>query len=230
MNTIIITGYYQGIGKAVYNLFKEESSFKRNIIGVDIKSDYSEIRHEINSNEILYKGNTKDVIIEDKDLKGEITLINNAGVQNNNDIENNLVATIDFTERLIEQVERLGLKFKSILFNTSASSLTGFEFPRYAASKAGLNAYMKNVACRVAPGATCNAIAFGGVLTELNAPVINNEESWNEIMDVTPLKKWMTPNEAANWIYFLTEVNTFASGQVFLVDGGEKDLNNTFVW
>jgi 3-oxoacyl-[acyl-carrier protein] reductase len=49
-------------------------------------------------------------------------------------------------------------------------------------------------------------------------------------MDVTPLKKWVSLEEAAEWVYFLTVINKSCSGQDVLIDNGEKDLNCTFVW
>ena len=61
-------------------------------------------------------------------------------------------------------------------------------------------------------------------------PVLEDEESWNKIMDVTPLKKWATLEEVSDWIYFLTVINKSASGQDVLIDNGEYNLNSTFVW
>ena len=48
-------------------------------------------------------------------------------------------------------------------------------------------------------------------------------------MDETPLKRWATPEEIAEWSYFLTVTNTFCTGQNILVDGGES-INYNFVW
>ena len=107
---------------------------------------------------------------------------------------------------------------------------TGAEFPLYCASKGGILAYTKNVAMRVAPyGATCNSLDPGGVLTPLNECVMSDPDLWAQIMDETPLKKWATPEEMADWAYFLTVVNTFCTGQNILVDGGES-INYHFVW
>ena len=90
---------------------------------------------------------------------------------------------------------------------------------------------MKNVASRLAPlGATVNSISLGGVLTDSNAPVMENEKYWNQIMEATPLKKWATLEEVCDWIYFLTVINKSASGQDILIDNGEYNLNSTFVW
>ena len=91
-------------------------------------------------------------------------------------------------------------------------------------------AYTKNVAQRVARfGATCNSLDPGGVLTPLNACVMEDPELWAQIMQETPLRRWATPEEIAEWAYFLTVTNGFCTGQNILVDGGES-INYNFVW
>ena len=152
-------------------------------------------------------------------------LINNAGVQNEDDINVNLKALIHITEKYGVQQN-----IKSILNIGSASAHTGSEFPEYCASKGGVVAYTKNVALRVAQfGATCNSLDPGGVFTPLNDCVVNDPDLWNEIMEQTPLKKWATPSDIAQWAYFLTVINNFCTGQSIVVDGGES-INSHFVW
>ena len=152
-------------------------------------------------------------------------LINNAGCQNESDIDTNLKALIKITEKY-------GIRpgIRSILNIGSASGHTGAEFPEYCASKGGVIAYTKNVALRVASfGATCNSLDPGGVFTPLNDCVVNDPELWGEIMEQTPLKRWATSEEIAQWAYFLTVDNTFCTGQSIVVDGGES-INSHFVW
>ena len=85
-------------------------------------------------------------------------LVNNAGTQNEDDIETNLKALIHLTEKYGVQES-----IRSILNIGSASAHTGSEFPEYCASKGGVVAYTKNVALRVAAfGATCNSLDPGG--------------------------------------------------------------------
>ena len=143
------------------------------------------------------------------------------------------ITTIDINlKALIHITEKYGLQdnIKSILNIGSASAHTGSEFPEYCASKGGILAYTKNVALRVsAYGATCNSLDPGGVLTPLNDCVINDSALWQQIMDQTPLKRWATPEEIAQWAYFLTVTNTFCTGQSIVVDGGES-INLHFVW
>ena len=152
-------------------------------------------------------------------------LINNAGTQDGNDIDVNLKGTISITEHY-----GIHPDIYSIVMIGSASGHTGSEFPEYAASKGGVLAYAKNVAMRIAPyQATCNSLDFGGVLTELNKPVMEDKALWNQIMDLTPLKRWMTVDEAAEWIYFMAVKNRFCTGQNILIDGLEAG-NCNFIW
>ena len=143
------------------------------------------------------------------------------------DIKTNLLGTMYITEKYAFQKA-----IKSVLFNSSVSSLTGNEFSTYVASKAGVTGYMKNCAIRLANEykATCNALCFGGVITELNKPVIENPQLWKKIMDVTPLKKWATAQEAAQWCYFMTVTNTFCTGQAIDISGGERNCADLFIW
>ena len=213
---ILITGTSQGIGKAIAGHFLKEG---HEVIGID--------RQESSISHAEYTHYRCDVRDRDNlpQIEGVEILINNAGTQNEADIDINLKALIHITEKYGVQPN-----IRSILNIGSASAHTGAEFPEYCASKGGVLAYTKNVAMRVAPfGATCNSLDPGGVLTPLNECVMNDPELWAQIMDETPLKKWATPEEIAQWAYFLTVVNTFCTGQCILVDGGES-INYHFVW
>ena len=212
----LITGTSQGIGKAIAALFLKEG---HEVIGIDRQE--AGIIHE---NYTHYQ-----VDIRDRDHLPEVPgvqiLINNAGTQNEDDIEINLKALIFLTEKYGIQDQ-----IRGILNIGSASAHTGSEFPEYCASKGGVLAYTKNTAMRVAKfKATRNSLDPGGVLTPLNACVMEDEELWAQIMEETPLKKWATPEEIAQWAYFLTVTNTFCTGQCIVVDGGES-INHKFIW
>lgn len=213
---VLITGTSRGIGRALAERFLAEN---HTVIGIDKNSatienkNYTHFECDITDYENLPE-------IEDVEI-----LINNAGVQNEKDIEVNLKALIKITEKYGVQD-----KIKSILNIGSASGHTGAEFPEYAASKGGVIAYTKNVALRVAEfGATANSLDPGGVITPLNDPVMKDQKLFAEIMKETPLKRWATEREIAEWGYFLTMVNKFCTGQSIIVDGGEM-INYNFVW
>lgn len=212
----LITGTSQGIGKALAQIFLDNG---HHVIGID--------RQEasiVNDNYIHIRCDIRDIYALPEIKEVEI-LINNAGTQNENDIDINLKALINITEKY-------GMQkcIRSILNVGSASGHTGAEFPEYCASKGGVIAYTRNVAQRVAAfGATCNSIDPGGVLTPLNDCVVNDPALWKEIMDQTPLKRWATVEEIAQWGYFLTVTNRFCTGQSIVIDGGES-INYHFVW
>ena len=211
---VLITGTSQGIGKAIAELFLHKGHC---VVGIDRQE--ASLAHE------CYSHIQADVRDELPEIEGVEVLVNNAGTQNEADIDINLKALIRITEKYGVQPS-----IKSILSVGSASGHTGSEFPEYCASKGGVIAYTKNVALRVAQyGAVCNSLDPGGVLTPLNDCVVDDPVLWNQIMDETPLKRWATVEEIAAWAYFLTVENRFCTGQSIVVDGGES-INSRFVW
>ena len=213
---VVITGTTQGIGRAIALKFLQNG---HEVTGIDKQP--SSIKHANYSHCVcdVYDG----VLPEIPDVE---ILVNNAGEQDGGrDIDVNLKSTIKVTEKYAIQP-----KIKSVVFIASASARSGAEFPEYAASKGGLVAYMKNVALRIAPyGATSNSLSPGGVITPLNDRVINNPELWAQIMDETPLKKWATAEEIAEWTYFVAVINKSMTAEDILIDNGEY-ANAKFIW
>lgn len=216
---ILVTGAAGGIGTAVCERFLKKG---HQVTGIDLLP--AAVFHP------NYAHFTADICRESelpRIHEPEILFIN-AGVQNSaDDIEVNLKGAIRVTEFYVRDNPAL----RSVLFNASASAVSGQEFPVYAASKAGLLGYMRNLAIRLAPRRIpCNAISPGGVLTPLNDPVVNDPEAWGRIMEATPMKKWMDVEEVADWVEFLTLKNRSMSGENILIDNGEYRLRSTFVW
>lgn len=213
---VLITGTSQGIGKAIAEHFLTSG---HEVYGIDRQG--ASIVHP---SYIHYVCDVRDYD-NLPEIEGVEVLVNNAGTQNGDDIDINLKALIRVTEKY-----GLQPKIRSILNIGSASGHTGSEFPEYCASKGGVIAYTKNVALRVAEyGAVCNSLDPGGVLTPLNDCVTDDPALWQEIMQQTPLKRWATADEIAQWAYFLTVTNSFCTGQSIVVDGGES-INSHFVW
>ena len=213
---VLITGTSQGIGKAIAEHFLANGHVVHGIDRLEASISHSSYIHYIC--DVRDYDNLPE--IEDVEV-----LVNNAGTQNEDDIEINLKALIRVTEKY-----GLQPRIRSILNIGSASGHTGSEFPEYCASKGGVIAYTRNVALRVAAyGAICNSLDPGGVLTPLNECVTGDPALWQEIMQQTPLKRWATADEIAQWAYFLTVTNGFCTGQSIVVDGGES-INSHFVW
>lgn len=216
---VVITGSSCGIGQATAQYFLEKGY---EVYGLD-KIEPSLVFHSY-ENFHFHKVDVRCPSMY-PDISNVSILINNAGVQDNRSIEVNLLGTIYCTRKY-----GLTPDIKSICNLASVSAHNGAEFDLYTASKGGVLAYTKWTAKQIAKyEATCNSISFGGVYTDLNNPVMENDNMWNNIMSMTPLKKWATPSECAKWIYFLTVVNKSCTGQDIIVDNGEF-YNHKFIF
>lgn len=217
---VVVTGSSSGMGVEIARKFIQEGHF---VFGIDIKDANPILDTELNYHHYICDVSDKESL---PNIENVEILINNAGVQNTgHDIDINLKGLIYCTEKY-----GLQPKIRSILNQASVSAHNGAEFAEYAASKGGVLAYTKWCAKEVAKyDATCNSLSFGGVTTLLNKPVMDDPELWDQIMMMTPLRKWASEKEAADWVYFMTVINKSATGQDIIIDNGEI-LNSQFIW
>ncbi len=210
---VLVTGTSKGIGKSIATKFLNEG---HTVIGFDI------LESTINNEN--YTHYIQNICNELPDIENIDILVNNAGIQEGEVIKVNLEGTINVTEKYINP------NIKSIVFITSTSATTGSEFPNYVASKGGVLAYMKNVALRISKyKATANSISPGGVITELNSHILNNEKLYKAVLDETLLDKWAEPEEIADFVYFVSVINKSMTGEDIIIDNGEI-LKSNFIW
>ncbi len=214
---ILVTGASGGIGSAICKKFLEHG---HEVVGMDIapatisQEGYTHIIHDICKKPY-------------PEIEGVEVLVNSAGVQKMSveDIDINLTAVVEVTEHYAFQD-----KIRAVVQIASASGLTGSEFPHYAASKGGLVAYTKNVALRLAEyGAIANSLCPGGVITDLNRHILDDEKLYEAVLNEALLHRWSEPEEMAEWVYFLACVNKSMTGENLLIDNGEA-LKSNFIW
>ena len=218
---VVVTGSSVGMGLATAKKFLNEG---HEVIGIDILPMRDAILNHPNYTHYIANVAYYDQLPEILNVN---ILINNAGVQGSGiDIDINLKGLMNTTKKYALDNRQI----RSILNQASASAHLGNEYDEYVASKGGVVAYTKWTAKEIAQyGATCNSLSFAGVETEINKPVMDNPLLWDQVMQLTPLRRWATVEEAADWIYFMTMINRSCSGQDIMIDNLES-LNGVFVW
>jgi 3-oxoacyl-[acyl-carrier protein] reductase len=211
---VLITGTSSGIGLAIAMKFLKEGHY---VIGFDIKPSVIEDPN--------YEHWTLDV---GKNILPRLDniniIINNAGTVDENDsIETNLIGYIRVAEEYAFQKE-----IKSVLNIASISAHTGIDWPYYSASQGGRISYTKNLAIRLGKEykATVNSLSPGAVLTGLEPELYADAKLIKAVEDESILKKWIMPEEMADFAYFLTVINKSMTGQDVLVDNGESSNFN----
>jgi NAD(P)-dependent dehydrogenase (short-subunit alcohol dehydrogenase family) len=63
----------------------------------------------------------------------------------------------------------------------------------------------------------------------MNRHILNDPDKFKLVSEESLLKKWATPEEIADWVYFLAVVNKSMTGEDLLIDNGEM-LKSNFIW
>ena len=95
--------------------------------------------------------------------------------------------------------------------------------PVYAASKAAINTWTKNIARTLAPhGILVNAIAPGIIQAGMNQDEEEKDPNkWQKRLEEIPLKRPGSPQDIANMaIYLASDKASWITGKIFEVDGG----------
>ncbi|MBE5960597.1 MAG: SDR family NAD(P)-dependent oxidoreductase [Lachnospiraceae bacterium] len=157
-------------------------------------------------------------------------LINNAGIsyvglftdmkpeEMKHVIDTNLMSTMNCCHLCVPHMvhEKSGeiIQISSVWGVTGASCEVA-----YSASKGALNTFTKALAKELAPSNIhVNAIACGMIDTDMNACF--SAEDKDAIAEEIPAGRIASPNEVAEFVYKLTDHNTYMTAQVINFDGG----------
>ena len=212
----LVTGASGGIGEAIARRFLAAGC---EVVGIDLAAARIADPH--------YTHHQTSVLDDLPEIADVAYLVTAAGVQSAG--EDSIDVNLKGVARVVEKYA-FNPAIRAVVNVASASARNGSEFALYAASKGGVVTYTKNVALRLAPyGATANSLSPGGVLTASNSPVLRDPVLREEAIGESLLGKWATPEEIAEWTYFLAAVNKSMTGEDVLVDNGEM-MKSHFVW
>jgi len=216
MKSVLLTGGSRGIGMAIANRY-ETAGYK-----VTMPTRKEMDLSSINSVQSYFE----------KKKTGFDVLINNAG-------ENKISSICELTVEDWQRVLTVNLtapflliqhvipymkenKWGRIVNISSCYSLVSRkQRAAYSASKAGLNSLTRTAAIEFAAyGILVNAICPGFVETDMTSQN-NTPEQISELCSHIPLSRLGTPDEVADFVFYLgSEQNSYITGQALIVDGG----------
>lgn len=238
----IVTGAGQGIGKGIAEVLSREGA---SILIVDINEKLA----SITANELKLKGRHASFFVADvTDLEQMREMARNA-YESFGRLDVLCQNVGIYPPRLIEEMTEtewddvLSVNLKGTFLSVQAclpylkkskcgrivitSSITG---PRtaipglahYAASKSGINGFIKVAALELAKyNIMVNGVEPGNILTENLAQTLG-QEYVNEAQRSVPLGRLGSPQDVGNAVLFLSsEESSFITGQTIVVDGGQ---------
>jgi len=238
--TVLITGASRGIGSGIARVFAQN--------GANVAFTYSSseapalaLQDELSKLGVTVKAYKSDASSFEaceklatevmSDFESLDALINNAGITKDNllmrmseeDFDKVIEVNLKSVFNMTKAFQRVFLKQRngSII---NISSIVGVKGnagqANYAASKAGMIGFTKSIALELGSrNIRANAIAPGFIETEmtdkLDEVVV---EKWRAGI---PLKRGGSPEDVANaCLFFASDLSSYVTGQVLLVDGG----------
>ncbi len=234
--TVLVTGSSRGIGRSTilkfaskgYNVvvnynnsydkalsLKEEVEKKYNVKVLVLKCDVSkedEVKSMIDS--VIKEFNKINVVVNNASIAIDTTFEDKTVDNFRRILDVNLIGTF-----LVSKYASTYMNNGSII-NVASTNGIDTTYPEsldYDASKAGVISLTHNLAKQLSPNIRVNAVAPGWVSTDMN-----KELDEKDYLDDILLKRFATPEEIANVIYFLASPEaSYINNEVIRVDGGE---------
>lgn len=207
---ILITGTSYGIGRATTEKFVRKG-YK--VVGLDIKP--ATFSHPLYTHYQVDVRNYSQL----PDIKGITVVVNNAGtIDEESAMDVNYVGYMNIVKKYCYNED-----LKCLINVASISGHVGLDTPNYAASQGARLALTKHLAMDLGRryGARVNSISPGAVITNLEPELYADEEAMKAVANENILKKWIMPEEIAEWIYFIAMKDKSMTGQDVLIDNGE---------
>ncbi|MAV82870.1 MAG: SDR family oxidoreductase [Pelagibacteraceae bacterium] len=216
--TVLITGGSRGIGKQIK---KDFENLGAKVISISTKNF-----------DLSKKDDLKNLITYINSFKKIDILINNAGINYSQRIEN-------FIEADYENLMNINLKSVFILTSQISKKMIKNKFGRivniasiaservregrsvYSTSKFGLIGFTKTIAVELAKyNVLVNAVSPGFINTEMTRSMLKKNEI-KKLTNQVPMNRLGTTKDISNAVMFLcSDINTFITGQNLIVDGG----------
>jgi len=236
----LITGGARGIGKSIAEKLAQADCkvIIADIMKEEAEKTAEEIKNKYKNEAFAVEINVADINSVEKAVNlslekfGKIDiLVNNAGVTRDNlllrmspddwdfVLNINLKGMFNVTKVVVPNMMKN--KYGRIINIASIVGIIGnIGQANYSASKGGAIAFTKTIAKEFASrNINCNAVAPGFIDTDMTRKLPENiKQEWIKLI---PQKKYGTPEDVANAVLFLSsELSSYITGQVIVVDGG----------
>lgn len=169
-------------------------------------------------NETIKRFEHLDVVVSNAGVNADGLLMRMSSEQWHKPLDTNLDAAFYLTKPAVIQMRRQ--RSGSLIYVSSVSAHGNPGQANYAASKAGLEGFMRSVALEYASsGIRANAIACGPVDTDMTRNL--KDEQREALVKMVPLGRILLAEEVANTALFLaSDLSSGITGAVIDVDGG----------
>lgn len=160
-----------------------------------------------------------DVLVNNAGITGWTDLFQISEQQWDEVLDTNLKGTFFCSLEAAKRMRRQG-SGSIINISSNCAALAVKNLAAYAASKGGIHALTKQLACELAAfGIRVNTFAPGPTNVERN---LNDDANYRDTWaDAIPLRRTADPDEMVGPVLFLaSEDSSFMTGQVFYIDGG----------